>query len=142
MGIGKKLEELIQKNNSNVKETAAKIGMSEQTLYSLIKRDSTRIDINTLMEISKALNVEPEYFSDCFNERKPDYIVLSDDEKEIIKNYRMFIETQNETPTRLLYYAAIAASFAKDPDFIKSIESAKANFERFKKDNDKIVHNE
>lgn len=38
MGIGSKLSKLIEANNANPNELARKVGVSPQTIYSIIKR--------------------------------------------------------------------------------------------------------
>ena len=40
MGIGRKLSILLDANNTNPSELAKKVGVSPQTIYSIIKRDS------------------------------------------------------------------------------------------------------
>lgn len=42
MGIGTKLSELMEANGTNANELAKKIGVSPQTIYSMIKRDSKK----------------------------------------------------------------------------------------------------
>ena len=64
MGIGAKLDKLLKERGSNPNELALKIGVSAQTLYSMIKRDSKKADIEVLIKISEVLGVEPEYFCD------------------------------------------------------------------------------
>ena len=57
MSIGKRLEELINYRNTNVNRVAREAGISPQTIYGIIKRDNTKVDINILMALSKELNV-------------------------------------------------------------------------------------
>lgn len=64
MGIGAKLDAILKEQNSNANELAQKIGVSPQTIYSMIKRDSKKADIEVLIKISKELGVKPEYFCD------------------------------------------------------------------------------
>lgn len=71
MGIGAKLDTLLKEQNSNANELAQKIGVSPQTIYSMIKRDSKKADIEVLIKISKELGVEPEYFCDDSIDIKP-----------------------------------------------------------------------
>lgn len=75
MGIGKKLDSLMKKQGTNANELAQKIGISAQTIYSMIKRDSKKADIEVLIRISQELGVEPEYFCDDSIEKptKPAY---------------------------------------------------------------------
>lgn len=63
MSIGKRLEELINYRHTNVNRVAREAGISPQTIYGIIKRDNTKVDINILMALSKELNVTLDYFS-------------------------------------------------------------------------------
>lgn len=63
MSIGKRLEELINYRNTNVNRVAREAGISPQTIYGIIKRDNTKVDINILMALSKELNVTLDFFS-------------------------------------------------------------------------------
>lgn len=64
MGIGKILLELLNANNTNANELAKQIGVSANTLYSIIKRDNMKVDIEVLIKASDALGVPVEYFYD------------------------------------------------------------------------------
>lgn len=64
MGIGRKLDELMKECGTNANELAQKIGVAPTTIYSMIKRDSKKADIEVLIRISEELGVEPEYFCD------------------------------------------------------------------------------
>ena len=64
MGIGKKLDRLMKEQGTNANELAQKIGVAPTTIYSMIRRDSKKADIEVLIRISKELGVEPEYFCD------------------------------------------------------------------------------
>lgn len=65
MGIGNTLNQLIKLRGTNVNELSQKIGVAPTTIYSLIKRDSKKVDIEILIKLSKALNVTAEYFYNC-----------------------------------------------------------------------------
>lgn len=65
MGIGNTLNQLIKLRGTNVNELSQKIGVAPTTIYSLIKRDSKKVDIEILIKLSKALNVNAEYFYNC-----------------------------------------------------------------------------
>lgn len=62
MGIGSKLATLLEKNNTNPNELAKQVGVSAQTIYSIIKRDSKKADIEVLLKIADILGVTVEYF--------------------------------------------------------------------------------
>lgn len=60
--IGKKLEELLIIRNSNPNKLAKEIGISAQTIYSIIERDNMKIDFGILLKICEVLSVSVEYF--------------------------------------------------------------------------------
>lgn len=62
MGIGSKLTQIMKEQNTNANELAAKAGIPAQTVYSLIRRDASKVDIDTLIKIAHALGVTAEYF--------------------------------------------------------------------------------
>lgn len=64
MGIGDKLQDLILKRKTNVNELAIRAKVSPSTLYSIIKRNSTKADIDILIRIANILGVPVDYFSD------------------------------------------------------------------------------
>ncbi len=64
MGIGNKLQKLIEEKHTNVNELAGRANVSPSTLYSIIKRDNTKVDIEVLISICKVLGVPVEYFSE------------------------------------------------------------------------------
>lgn len=64
MGIGDKLQYLIKEKDTNVNELAIRANVSPSTLYSIIKRNNTKVDIDVLIRICRVLGVPAEYFSD------------------------------------------------------------------------------
>lgn len=64
MGIGSKLAVLLDQKETNPNELAKKVGVSPQTIYSIIKRDSKKADIDVLLKIADILGVSVEYFID------------------------------------------------------------------------------
>ena len=62
MGIGKKLAELIEQKGTNANELAENTGITPSTIYSIIKRDNTKVDIGVLIRICEALDVDVEVF--------------------------------------------------------------------------------
>ena len=62
MGIGKRLEELMEKKGINTNELARLIGVAPTTLYSMIKRDSNRVDIDLVIKIAHALGMTADEF--------------------------------------------------------------------------------
>lgn len=62
MAIGKILEDLMQQKGTNANELANKIGVPAMTIYSMVKRDSKKADIDVLFKICDALGVDVEIF--------------------------------------------------------------------------------
>ena len=67
MGIGSKLKKLIEEKNTNVNALATRANVKPTTLYSIIERDNTKVDIDVLIAIAKVLGVSVEYFSDNYS---------------------------------------------------------------------------
>ena len=63
MGIGKKLQILIEQKHRNLNDIANKICVPPSTLYGIIRRDNNKVDIDVLQSIADELNVTLDYFS-------------------------------------------------------------------------------
>ena len=94
MGIGSKMNELMQEKNMNANELANKIGVAPTTIYSMIKRDSKKADIEVLIRIAKELGVSVEYFSDEPNAPTTIAVHFDGDEytEEELEEIRQFAE--------------------------------------------------
>ena len=57
MGIGARLMELMKERHINANELANRIGVRPSTIYSIIKRDSSRVDIDLIIKIAHALGM-------------------------------------------------------------------------------------
>ena len=62
MGIGYILDELLKEKNINVNELARRTNISPSTLYSIIRRDNMKVDLDILMKIARELKVSVDYF--------------------------------------------------------------------------------
>lgn len=60
MAIGSKLKQIIDNRNIKVSELADMTGLPNQTIYSLISRDSNKVSIDALLSICKALSISVE----------------------------------------------------------------------------------
>ena len=69
MGIGAKLEKLLKKRNMNANELAQNIGVAPTTIYSMIRRDSKKADIEVLFKLAKELGVDAEIGRESCRER-------------------------------------------------------------------------
>lgn len=86
MGVGKKLQQLIALRNRNVNDIAQAINISSSTLYSIIRRDNNKVDIDVLQDIANELDVTLDYFTSDNNQSTAD---LSPSEQSLIKKYRL-----------------------------------------------------
>lgn len=64
MAIGAKLASLIVKRGRKVPELARAIGVSQSTIYSIIERNNTKIDLKVLQLLCDELCVTLDYFLD------------------------------------------------------------------------------
>ncbi len=93
MGIGSRLKEIIDSKDTNVNQLAKDTNISPMTIYSIIKRDNTKVDIEILLKLCKSLNIsveeiykpnfKPDIQSELFDE------TLTDDEADLIEKYRV-----------------------------------------------------
>lgn len=94
MGIGRILQGLLEANNTNVNEVAVATGVHPQTIYSMIKRDSTKASIDDLYKIAHHLGVSLDYFySNYVNEQKekdpkPESFEVDERERALVLAYR------------------------------------------------------
>ena len=66
MGIGGILSDLIQQRGTNVNKLAQATSIPPQTLYSMIRRDSMKVDIEVLIRVCRELDVPVEYVYDKY----------------------------------------------------------------------------
>lgn len=92
--IGKTLDRILKEKGTNVNELAKNIGVSNQTLYSIIKRDNMKIDFELLLKICNELNVNVEKFYDDYIDSKSQQILLTDEEQQLILAYRANLNMQ------------------------------------------------
>lgn len=91
MKIGEKLQSLISEKGTNVNELAQRANVPASTLYSIIKRNNTKADIDVLIRIANILGVPVEYFAEEESLWSTSYNgigELSDREVLLIKKYR------------------------------------------------------
>ena len=58
MGYGIKIKKLIKDKHTSIKELADASGISLNTLYSITKRDSEKVDISILLKIASCLEID------------------------------------------------------------------------------------
>ena len=97
MGIGSILSELIDKKGANVNRVAQEASISPQTLYSMIRRDSMKVDIEVLIRVCRVLDVPVEYVYNKYKGKEatapPSF---SAHEIELITKYRTLDENGRE----------------------------------------------
>lgn len=86
--IGKTLQDILDEKDTNANELSKMIGVSCQTIYSIIKRDNMKIDFEVLLKICKALNVSVERFYSDYCDYSEAAYLLSPHEKELVSAYR------------------------------------------------------
>lgn len=62
MPIGDKLDGLIKNRHTNVNQLSIATGISPSTIYGIIRRNNTKVDLDVLQSIADALNVPLDYF--------------------------------------------------------------------------------
>lgn len=64
MAIGKKLEDLLKLRNTNPNQLSKNTGLSVATIYSIIRRDNMKVNLDDLQKIANELCVTLDYFTD------------------------------------------------------------------------------
>lgn len=62
MPIGDKLDALLKLRNRNVNELSIKTGVTASTIYSIIRRNNMKVDLDDLQAIADELSVNLDYF--------------------------------------------------------------------------------
>jgi transcriptional regulator with XRE-family HTH domain len=87
MSIGERLENLIKIKGTNVNQLAIKTNVNPQTIYSIIRRNNTKVDLDVLQAIADELNVTLDYFAKYSDSEDdtPEYY-LNDETKAIAQD--------------------------------------------------------
>ena len=101
MGIKKQVEYYMNIEGINANELANRIGVTSSTIYSMLKRDSSRIDIDLLIKIARALNITTDELLGTYPVQKPNTLAahlegedLTPEELEEITNYAAYIKSK------------------------------------------------
>lgn len=98
MAIGEKLARIITEKNRNVNDLATATGVNAQTIYSIIKRNNTKADLDDLFLLCDELGVSIDEFrsEDIFPKKKAPAQVqgLTPEEWEIVQAYRAASQDQ------------------------------------------------
>ena len=96
MDIGKKLEELLLSRDRNVNDLANSIQVSPQTIYSIIKRNNAKVDLDLLQSIADELDASLDYFTG--RKSRP---VLSREERNLLMKYS-FLDARGKVAVHAL----------------------------------------
>lgn len=106
--IGKTLQALLNEKDINVNELSKMINVSNQTLYSIIKRDNMKIDFEVLLKICKALDVNVDYFyADYITVNQPEE---SDNDEQLKLLVKLYKSLNEENKGKLLELARLYAN--------------------------------
>lgn len=107
MSIGTKLKSLIDYRDTNVNKLAKETNISPQTIYGIIKRDNTKVDIGILQALADNLNVTLDFFA------TGDTSENSIEEEEIISLYKK-LDAYGKEAVRLIAKAELERVKAQD----------------------------
>lgn len=91
MAIGAKLKQILEDRGLKATDIAAKTGLSAQTIYSLISRDSNKASIDNLIKICGALGITVEELNQYDLKTKSNALLkisVSEHENKVITAYR------------------------------------------------------
>lgn len=91
MGLGLELKKILKKRNMSVAELSRRSGISVNTLYTIINRDSSGISASNMFKISEALNLESDEIAlldISLNPEKWEIKLPSPDRQELLNDYQ------------------------------------------------------
>ena len=101
MGIGIRLEKVLEEKGINANELSMKIGVTPSTIYSMIKRDSNRVDIDLIIKIAHALNMTADELISGEPSQQPHTLAahfdgeeFTPEEQEEIDNFVKFVKSK------------------------------------------------
>lgn len=88
--IGEVLKQVLEEKGVTVSQLSEHTGISNQTLYSIIKRNNMKVDLADLLKICHSLGVSVERFYGDYVDNHPitNAVYLTPHEKEVITAYR------------------------------------------------------
>ena len=120
MGIGSILSALIEKKGLNVNKVAQEASISPQTLYSMIRRDSMKVDIEVLIRVCRVLDIPVEYVYNKYKgEEDVEQPLFSPQEIDLIMSYRELDSLDREILDRYIRMTPTQRQFVKN--WIQSI---------------------
>lgn len=120
MGIKNRLNNLLQDRHITAGELASQINVTPSTIYSILQRDSSRIDCDLLVKIANGLNVTTDELLDSKR------AALSHDkcvkQKGDFMSYKRDVEMLiEEIESVRILSGALFDKFANDGDYDKAI---------------------
>jgi len=109
--VGTTLKRFLQERNMNVNELSRRTGISPQTLYSIIKRDSMKIDFDMLLRLCEGLDVPVEVFYEACGGRSMPGRLPDLEEWDMIQSYRK-LDTHGKRLTHLVMDAELTRTSA------------------------------
>ena len=116
MSIGKKLQQAIDKNRTNVNEVARRANVAPTVLYSIIRRNSKSVDINVLITIADILGVPVEFFGDNYDESVVNDASLMKEEKLLLKDFRKLNPVGQEKATEYVHDLTDNIKYTTQPE--------------------------
>ncbi len=86
--LGATLNKLLERRDLKVADLSAMSGVPIQTIYSIKKRDSLKVDFGTIVRLCRALDVPLEVFAEEASPGISFGSVVSSEEWELIRRYR------------------------------------------------------
>lgn len=116
MSIGKKLQQAIDKNKTNVNEVAKRANVAPTVLYSIIRRNSKSVDINVLITVADILGVPVEFFGDNYNEEVVNESSLMKEEKNLLKDFRKLNPVGQDKATEYVHDLTENTKYTDKPE--------------------------
>lgn len=120
LSLGEKLKAMIDEKGMTVNEVANKADVPSSNLYSIIKRNSTKVEIDNFIRICNVLGCRPEDFTEEILEasaKEKALLDLSEDEKTVVTQMR---QCNSDGIRQIVRYAEFTAS---DPLFKKESDT-------------------
>lgn len=92
MKLGEKLNIIIKQNKMSINQVATEANVPPSSLYSIIQRNSTKVDVDAFIRICKVLGCKPEDFSNEILEAagKQEQPLVTANEARLLDYYRCF----------------------------------------------------
>lgn len=102
MSFGEQLAKILAEKGVNANELSRRIGVPSSTLYSMINRNSKRVDVELLAKIAEALDISVDVLLGLKSSDLPVTIAahaehdLTEEDQEKINDYIKFVVSQKK----------------------------------------------